>query len=60
MRLFFPRHDDTAFEPDDIVNLLWRYEVSEDGGKTWRPEAEQEPADCYVLRRGNWVAPPLN
>ena len=60
MRLFSSRHDDTPAEPEDMIHLLWRYEVSDDGGKTWRPEAERENEDCYVLRRGNWVAPHLN
>lgn len=59
MRLFNSHQDDAIVEPD-AINLLWRYEVSEDGGKTWYPEAERENADCYVLRRGNWVAQPLN
>lgn len=60
MRLFSSQYDDASAEPEDIINLLWRYEVSEDGGKTWFPEAERADEDCYVLRRGNWVAPPLN
>lgn len=60
MRLFSSPHDDLASEPEDVINLLWRYEVSEDGGKTWYPEAEREHDECYVLRRGNWVAPQLN
>ena len=24
------------------------------------PEVEREDVECYVLRRGNWVAPPVN
>ena len=59
MRLFtLPQEN--ASEPEATINLLWRYEVSEDGGKTWYPEAERADEDRYVLRRGNWVAPPLN
>jgi hypothetical protein len=60
MRLFASHRDDGSFEVEEVINLLWRYEVSEDGGKTWRPEAERGDTECYVLRRGNWVAPPLN
>lgn len=60
MRLFSSQRDNIPAEPEDVINLLWRYEVSADGGKTWRPEAEHEDADCYVLRRGNWIAPALN
>lgn len=60
MRLFSSDRDDGSLEVEQVINLLWRYEVSEDGGKTWYPEAEREDVDCYVLRRGNWVAPPLN
>lgn len=61
MRLFSSHRDDSSAEPEEVlVNLLWRYEVSDDGGKSWRPEAEREDQDCYVLRRGNWVAPPIN
>jgi len=60
MRLFSSQHDDRPVDAADIINLLWRYEVSEDGGKTWYPEVEREDVGCYVLRRGNWVAPPVN
>lgn len=60
MRLFFSQHHDAPAEPEDMVNLLWRYEVSDDGGKTWSPESEREGEDCYLLRRGNWVASHLN
>jgi len=60
MRLFSAPRDDTSFEPEEIINLLWRYEVSADGGKTWCPETDMEDDDCYVLRRGNWVAPAPN
>jgi len=58
MRLFSFQQDDASNEA--IINLLWQYEVSDDGGKTWRPEAERIDDDGYVLRRGNWVAPALN
>jgi hypothetical protein len=60
MRLFSSRHDEASLEPEDMINLLWRYEVSDDGGKTWQPEADREGEDCYLLRRGNWVEPQLN
>lgn len=56
MRLFSSDRDEGSVEGEKVVNLLWRYEVSEDGGKTWRPEAEREDTDSYVLRRGTWVA----
>jgi hypothetical protein len=39
---------------------VWRYEVSEDDGDSWRPENELEPRNPAALRRGCWVAPPLN
>jgi hypothetical protein len=60
MRLFHSRRDVEAFGPDEIVNLVWRYEVSEDDGDSWRPENELEPRNPAALRRGCWVAPPLN
>lgn len=60
MRLFSPHQDDAFVELDSTISLLWRYEVSGDGGKTWHPEAEHEDDGSYVLRRGNWVAPSLN
>lgn len=60
MRLFSPHQNDTSVRPEDVITLLWRYEVSTDGGKTWFPETEREDSDGYVLRRGNWVAPSLN
>jgi hypothetical protein len=60
MRLFSSQRDEASLPPEDVINLLWRYEVSEDGGKTWYPESDREDAGCYVLRRGNWVAPSLN
>jgi hypothetical protein len=60
MRLFSSDRDDGSIEAGDVINLLWRYEVSEDGGKTWYPEIEREDENRYVLRRGNWVAPALN
>ncbi|MEQ1811742.1 MAG: hypothetical protein ABL889_17565 [Terricaulis sp.] len=58
--MFHNTRDDGPPEADDATNLLWRYEVSEDGGKTWFPEEERADEECYVLRRGNWVAPSLN
>lgn len=60
MRLFSHRQTAEVPQPEQVVNLLWRYEVSEDGGKTWLPEDEHADAECYVLRRGNWVAPAPN
>lgn len=60
MRLFSSPLQDASSDPEDIINLLWQYEVSEDGGKTWYPESERLDDECYVLRRGNWVAPALN
>lgn len=60
MRLFSNRQTADVPEPEQIVNLLWRYEVSEDEGKTWRPETERVDDGSYVLRRGTWVAPSLN
>lgn len=60
MRLFSNRQTADVPEPEQVINLLWRYEVSEDEGKTWRPEAERVDDGSYVLRRGNWVAPSLN
>lgn len=42
------------------ANLLWRYEVSDDGGKNWCSEEDWNDSGAYVLRRGNWVAPPVN
>jgi hypothetical protein len=60
MRLFASQREDASAEPEDIINLLWRYEVSEDGGKTWYPEIDRADESSYVLRRGNWVAAPLN
>jgi len=60
MRLFSSRHDDTPALADDMINLLWRYEVSDDDGKTWRPETDRVDDGSYVLRRGNWVEPQLN
>jgi hypothetical protein len=59
MRLFQSRRDIEASEPEETVNLVWVYEVSEDDGESWRPEAEQEPRNPNFLRRGNWSAPPL-
>lgn len=60
MRLFSNRQTAEVSEPEQVINLLWRYEVSEDGGKTWYPEDERTDEGCYVLRRGAWVSPPLN
>jgi len=57
MRLFSSPHADASAEPETFINLLWQYEISDDGGKTWRPETEREDEGRYVLRRGNWVAP---
>jgi hypothetical protein len=57
MRLFSHRPTTDVPEPEQVINLLWRYEVSEDGGKSWYPEDERADAKRYVLRRGNWVAP---
>jgi hypothetical protein len=46
-------------KPEQIAGLLWRYEVSEDGGKSWRPEVDGEaPTRLDSLRRGSWVYPP--
>jgi hypothetical protein len=59
MRSFSSHRDDSSLEPGDTINLLWRYEVSEDGGKTWYPEVDREDENSYVLRRGNWIAPPI-
>jgi hypothetical protein len=59
MRLFSSPRDDATPEPEDII-LLWQYEVSEDGGKSWCSEDEWNDSGAYVLRRGNWVAPPVN
>lgn len=58
MRLFSSHRD--APELDDNVTLLWRYEVSEDDGKTWQLETDRDADSAYVLRRGTWVAPPVN
>lgn len=60
MRLFSSNRDDGSFEVEEVIHLLWQYEVSHDDGKTWRPEAEHQDDGSYYLRRGNWVAPPLN
>ena len=60
MRLFSSDRDDGSLEVEEVINLLWRYEVSDDDGKTWRPETERLDDGSYVLRRGNWVAPALN
>lgn len=60
MRLFPPRQRAEQIESEHIVHLLWRYEVSEDGGESWRPEVDGDERSPDVLRRGNWVAPPLN
>ncbi|MEZ5958988.1 MAG: hypothetical protein R3C30_00985 [Hyphomonadaceae bacterium] len=60
MRLFPSQRDGGLPEPEEAIILLWRYEVSDDGGKTWRPEAERADDECYVLRRGTWVAPAPN
>ena len=60
MRLFSNRQTADVPEPEQVINLLWRYEISEDGGKSWYPEDERVDAECYVLRRGNWVSPALN
>ncbi len=43
---------------NETFNLLWRYEVSEDGGKNWHPESEGDAKRPDILRRGNWVSPP--
>jgi len=59
MRLFSSDRDDGSLEGEEVINLLWRYEVSDDDGKTWRPETERVDG-AYCLRRGNWIAPPLN
>lgn len=56
----FNSHRDAASEPDDVISLLWEHEVSEDGGKNWRPEIGREGADPDMLRRGTWVLPPTN
>lgn len=55
---FFTR-DDPA-EPEEMINLLWRYEISEDGGENWRPECDEDVRSPDILRRGYWLAPPLN
>ena len=60
MRWFSSDRDDGSLEVEEVINLLWRYEVSDDDGKTWRPETERLDDGAYVLRRGNWVAPALN
>lgn len=60
MRLFSSDRDDGSLEVGEVVNLLWRYEISDDDGKTWRPETEQADDGSYFLRRGNWVVPTLN
>ena len=60
MRWFSSDRDDGSLEVEEVINLLWRYEVSDDDGKTWRPETERLDDGSYVLRRGNWVAPALN
>lgn len=60
MRLFSSDRDDGSLEAEEVINLLWQYEVSDDDGKTWRPEGERVDDGTYCLRRRNWVAPALN
>lgn len=59
MRQTSSQHYD-ALELNDTTTLLWRYEVSDDGGKSWQPEDDWNDSGAYVLRRGNWVAPAIN
>lgn len=46
--------------PSAASNLLWVYEVSEDGGKSWHPEIAGDAARPEILRRGAWISPTSN
>lgn len=60
MRLFSSHRHVEVPEPDLIVPLVWRYEVSDDDGESWRLEDDVDVLASDCLRRGNWFAPPLN
>lgn len=60
MRYSSSDRDAGSLEVEEVVNLLWRYEISDDDGKIWRSETERVDDGSYFLRRGNWVEPSLN